>query len=86
MLILDSVEPERWYSVRDVVKILGWKQDTIRRWIRDGLLQAFIKPSRSGRRPLVYRSVRIQGSQIIRFVKAHLTVLQLDKSLRTRVG
>lgn len=86
MLILDSVEPERWYSVRDVVKILGWKQDTIRRWIRDGLLQAFIKPGRSGRRPRVYRSVRIQGNEIIRFVKAHLTVLQPNRSLRTRIG
>jgi hypothetical protein len=86
MVLLNSVEPETWYTVLQTSKILGWGVDAIRRWIYEGHLQAFIKPGRSGRRPRIYRGARIQGCEIIRFAKAHLTVLKPEKSLRIRAA
>ena len=50
MLILDSVNPEKWYKVTEVAAILGWAHDTIERWIDDGVLQAFVIDLRSSRR------------------------------------
>jgi hypothetical protein len=36
MLLLDSVVPEEWYSVKQVSGILGWGVDAVRDWIYDG--------------------------------------------------
>jgi hypothetical protein len=84
--MLNSVDPEKWYTVLQASKILGWGVDAVRRWIYDGHLQAFIKPGTTGRRKRTYRGARIQGCEIIRFVKAHLTVLQPDRKLRMRAA
>jgi hypothetical protein len=73
MLLLVSVEPERWYTVKEVEAILGWDVDTIRRWIHRKLMAAFVLPSLENRRKRKYQCLRIQGCEIIRFVKAHLT-------------
>jgi hypothetical protein len=91
MLLLDSVEPEKWYKVAGsdsmtVSKILGWSPDTIRRWIRDGLLQAFIKPTRGKRGKRAWLGVRVQGCEIIRFAKANLSELAEHPKLRVRIG
>jgi DNA-binding transcriptional MerR regulator len=72
MLILNSVQPEKWYSVNEVSDILGWSVDVVRRWIIRGLLKAFIQPAIGNRRKRVYRSARVQGAEIIRFVKTHM--------------
>jgi hypothetical protein len=71
MLLLDSVVPEEWYSVKQVSGILGGGVDAVWDWIYDGHLQAFINPGSKRRR--IYRGVRVQGCEIVRFVKAHLT-------------
>lgn len=81
MLRLDSVIPEKWYRVSETADILGWSHDMIERWIEKGLLQAFVIDCRSDRRPRIYRGKRIQGCEIIRFVREHLTIL---KPSRTR--
>jgi len=47
--------------------------DTIRRWIHRKLMAAFVLPSLENRRKRKYQCLRIQGCEIIRFVKAHLT-------------
>jgi len=84
MLLLDSVEPEKWYKIDDVAKIIGWSHDTIERWIEDRVLQAFVKDSRSDKRKRIFRGKRVQGCEIIRFVKAHLTELKPDVRPRFR--
>jgi excisionase family DNA binding protein len=86
MLKIEAVDPEKWYTVRQTAKILGWSVDAVRRWVYAGHLQAFIMPGRSGRRKRVFRSARIQGREIIRFVEAHLTVLHPERKLRTHAA
>ena len=49
MLLLDSVVPEEWYSVKQVSGILGRGVDAVRDWIYDGHLQGFIKPGTSSK-------------------------------------
>jgi hypothetical protein len=73
MLLLDSVVPEEWYSVKQVSGILGRGVDAVRDRIYDGHLHGFIKPGTSSKRRRIYRGVRVQGCEIIRFVKAHMT-------------
>jgi predicted site-specific integrase-resolvase len=72
-MLIENVEPEKWYAVREVAAITGWEVDTVRRWIYDGYLQAFQKPGRSSRRKRIYRAMRVQGAELIRFIKDHLT-------------
>ena len=38
---------EKWYSVKEVAGKLGVSVDSVRRWIRRGLLRAFKMPVRS---------------------------------------
>jgi len=73
MLLLDSIEQERWYSVVEVAQIVGWSEDVVRRWIQRGLIEAFVQPGTRNRRKRTYRSVRIQGCEIARFMRAHLS-------------
>jgi hypothetical protein len=84
-MLLSNVEPETWYRVNDVAKILGWSEDVVRRWVDKGLMQAFVKPVTSTKRKRVWMGLRIQGAEIIRFVEANLTTLS-GKSLRIRIG
>jgi DNA-binding transcriptional MerR regulator len=73
MLLLDSVETDKWYKVHEVSEILGWSIDAVRRWIYRGLIKAFIQPTTSNRRKRIYRSTRVQGAEIIRFVRTHMS-------------
>ncbi len=86
MLLLDSVQPEKWYKVREVAEILGWAHDTIEKWIDDEVLQAFVIDLRSSRRPRIYRGKRVQGCEIIRFAKEHLTPLKPGKFPKFRAA
>lgn len=72
MLILDSVQPEKWYSVKEASGILGFSDDTVIRQVNRGLIVAFVLPNgrRRGRRPYVSR--RIQGRELIRYVQNHM--------------
>ena len=84
MLLLNSVEPEKWYKVSQVAKIIGWGEDAIYDWVHAGLLQAFLKPITSPRRRRTWTGMTIQGCEIIRFVKAHLSELSPNPSRRIR--
>ena len=86
MLILDSIDPEKWYKVREAAEILGWEHDTIDRWIEQRLLQAFVISARSDKRKRIYRGKRIQGCEIIRFVREHLTELKPKAKPRFRAA
>jgi hypothetical protein len=44
MLVLDSIERERWYTVVEVAQIVVWSGDVERGWIQRGLIEAFIQP------------------------------------------
>ena len=72
-MLIDNVDPLKWYRVREVSEILGWSVDTVRRWIYMGKLQAFIRPGQANRRKRVFRSARIKGSELIRFTGDNLT-------------
>jgi hypothetical protein len=86
MLILDSNEKEKWYRVREVAKILGWSHDAIEDWIDQGALQALVKDLRSDKRNRIYRGKRVQGCEIVRFVKALLSELKPCARLRLHLA
>ena len=65
MVLLNSVEPEKWYTAGNV-QILGWGVMLLPVDLMTGS-SGLIKPGRSGRRPRIYRGARIQGCEIIRF-------------------
>lgn len=65
------VNPDQWYSVKEVGGHLGISRDTVIRQIEAGNLEAFKLPARSSKRKRVYRSRRVQGAELIRFIEAH---------------
>ena len=85
MLVLDSIEREKWYSVVEVAQIVGWSEDVVRRWIQRGLIEAFIQSGTGNRRKRVYRSVRVQGCEIARFMKTHLSKIDGPRSFSPRL-
>ncbi len=72
MIAQDSVDPERWYSVKEVSGLLGFSRDTVIRQVRRGFLKAFVLPGKSSVRRRVYESRRIQGSEVLRYVREHV--------------
>lgn len=72
-MLLSNVEPNKWYSICEVSRIVGWSVDTIRRWIKEGHLKAFIRPGRGNRRVRVYKASRILGSELIRFIQGNMS-------------
>lgn len=82
MLLLDSVVPEKWYSVRDAGAILGYAHDTVEDLIRDEFLQALLKPQKRSRGQGFYICKSVQGCEIIRFVKDNLSVQEPRKMVR----
>ena len=85
-MLLNNVDPEKWYSVTEVSEIMGPSPDRIRDRIYGGYLQAFIGPKTAKKRGRVYRWALIKGGGIIRFVSAQMTVLQPGKKLRMRAA
>jgi excisionase family DNA binding protein len=69
---LDSVQPEKWYSVKEVGAVLNFSEDTVIRQIHRGFLKAFMLPGRSDKRRRIYESRRVQGAEIIRYVRTYM--------------
>ena len=72
MLVLDSIQSEKWYSVKEVAAVLGFSEDTVIRQINRKFLKAFVLPGKSDKRVRVYQSRRVQGAEIIRYIKTFL--------------
>lgn len=72
MLVLDSIQPEKWYSVKEVAAILSVSEDAVIRQVNRGFLKAFVLPGRSDKRHRIYRTRRIQGAEIIRYIKTFM--------------
>jgi Helix-turn-helix domain len=72
MLVLDSIDPEKWYSVKEAAAILGFADDTISRQVARGLLKAFVLPKEHTRNGRGHTFVRIQGYELIRYIKNHM--------------
>ena len=72
-MLMNSVEPEKWYTVVEVETITGWSGDTVRRWVKRGLLQAFVQPAEKRRGKRVYQCIRILGSELLRFIRENLS-------------
>lgn len=72
MPLLGSVSPEKWYSIKEVAEFLGFSRDTVIRQVRRGSLKAFVLPGKSSVRQREYASRRIQGSEILRYVRDHM--------------
>ena len=73
-MLVDFVEPAKWYTVDQTAEILGFSRDTVIRLIKAGELEAMTLPTKSGRRRRVYLSRRIQGAEIIRFARKYTRV------------
>jgi hypothetical protein len=65
------VNPEKWYSVKEVSDFIGLSEDTIRRQIGKGFLKAFRLPEKSSLRRRVYKVFRILGSEVLRWMREH---------------
>ncbi len=72
MPIRGSIRPEKWYSVKEVAELLEFSRDTVTRQVRKGFLKAFVLPGKSSVGRRVYESRRIQGSEILRYVREHM--------------
>jgi Helix-turn-helix domain len=63
------VDPEKWYSVKEVSAIVGLGRDTVIRQIQGGFLKAFILPRKKTRRG-VYNVYRIRGADVMSWLNA----------------
>jgi hypothetical protein len=81
-VLLLNVDPERWYTIGEVVPILGWERDTIIRLIEQGFLQAQVKPKTGNKRCREYLCRVIQGCELIRFVRDNLSIPEPRKMQR----
>jgi hypothetical protein len=72
VLVLDSIQPEKWYSVKEVAAILGVAEDTVIRQINRKLLKAFILPGRSDKRVRIYQCRRVLGCDLLRYIDGHM--------------
>lgn len=72
MSILNSVNPEKWYCVKEVAELLGFSRDTVIRQVRRGFLEAFVLPGKTSIRRRLYESRRIRGAAILRYVREHM--------------
>jgi Helix-turn-helix domain len=66
---LNSFNPEKMYSVKEVSLILGWAPDTIRRFVDRGIIKPLVIPQVPGRRRRRYRSMRIPESEVKRCIR-----------------
>jgi hypothetical protein len=63
------IEDEKYYAVKELSEISGWSNDTIRRLIYHGHLEAVQIPATGRRRKRVYRSCRVLGRSWRRFTE-----------------
>jgi len=81
------VNPEKWYTITEAEPIIGYGYDAILDRIKAGLIQAQFLPGIGGKqkRKREYKAWRIQGCEIIRYVKVHMTPLLPNAVIRRRV-
>ncbi len=72
MLVLDSIQPEKWYSVKEVAGILGFSEDTVIRQTNRKLLKAFVLPGQSSKRRRIYKCRRVRGRDLIRYIDSFM--------------
>lgn len=72
MLVLDSIDPGKWYSVKEAAAILRFSEDTVIRQCDRDFLKAFVLPAKSSKRRRIYCSRRIQGAELIRYIQTHM--------------
>lgn len=72
MLVLDSLQPEKWYSVKEVSGVLGFSEDTVIRQINRGFLKAFVLPGKSDKRRRVYKCRRVRGRDLSRYIDGYM--------------
>jgi predicted site-specific integrase-resolvase len=65
------IPSEKMYSAKEVAAVLGFGVDTVRRLIYRGYLKAVVLPTVPCHRKRIYRSARISGSELERFISAH---------------
>jgi hypothetical protein len=73
-VLVDFVEPLKWYTVNEVAAVLGFSRDKIIRLIEDGELETMTLPVKPNRRVRRYASRRVQGAEIIRFARKYTRV------------
>jgi excisionase family DNA binding protein len=56
------MDEERWYEVKDIVDMLKVHEQTVRRWIKQGDLQAILLGRRGG--------YRVKASELDAFLEA----------------
>jgi hypothetical protein len=78
----ETIDPNRWYSVKETGWFIGWLEDATRRLIRDGFISAQIKPNTSPVRHRKYEGMRVKGSEIIRYLRDNSTTLRTDRKRR----
>lgn len=67
------INPEKWYSVKEVAAILSVGVDSVRRWIRARKLRAFKMPKLSSKRKRIFESFRILGKDLLGFIGGQVT-------------
>ncbi len=72
MLVLDSIQPEKWYSAKEVAGILGFSEDTVIRQINRGFLKAFVLPGKSPFRRRTYKCRRVLGRELVRYIDGYM--------------
>ncbi len=65
----EIIDPNKYYSVKEVSGVLGWSVDVIRRLVDRGFMEALVLPQTSGKRRRQYRSMRILGLEILRCIR-----------------
>ena len=64
---------EKWYSVKEFAGSFGISVDTVRRWIRRGLLKAFQFPRSSNKRKRTFETFLISETERQRFIRERMT-------------
>ena len=58
-----SLQPERWYSVKEVAGVYGYSDDTIRRLIQRGIIKAIAVPQLKRGQRSCSGGTRIKGAE-----------------------
>lgn len=66
------IDPERWYSIDAIASHWSVSRDTVIRRIEQGLIKAFVVPSKPSNRKRAYKSRRIQGIEILKIEREHV--------------
>ncbi len=72
MLSIDSVKPEKWYSVKEVAARWAIGRDKIARLVKKGHLKALVMPGKLSVRKRVYLVRRIPESELQRFERENM--------------